>query len=92
MGELYCLFLPYILAFLNCRNIKISLSRYLLMLTLPLVGSLSMASLNVWNIEQGISELNDELKASFGSFIDWDNSVYVISTNNQVGSSIDNFD
>jgi hypothetical protein len=57
------------------------------MLILPFVASLSVASLNVWNIAQSTIELNDELKASFGSFIDWDNSVYVISTNNQVGSS-----
>jgi hypothetical protein len=63
------------------------LGRYLLILIIPFVGALCVASLNAWNIAQSTIGLNDELKTSFGSFIDWDNSVYVISTNNQVGFS-----
>jgi hypothetical protein len=61
---------------------KISLAKYLLMLIAPLIAALIIVVVFIFlNIRVPI---NEDLKASLNGYIDWDNSIYVISKNNDV--------
>jgi hypothetical protein len=55
-----------------------------MMLIVPFIASLIVVIFYAFNFGETI-ELNDELSASFNGYIDWDNSIYMISMSNQVG-------
>jgi hypothetical protein len=67
------------------RNMKVSLARYLLMLTVPLVGSLIAAIFYAFGGTTTETIVIDELlKASLNDYIDWEKSIYIIGPNNEV--------
>jgi hypothetical protein len=67
----------------NFRDIKISLCRYLWMLTLPFIASLCIVISFALNYIEN-KDANDELKASLNGYIDWQNAIYIIGPSHDV--------
>jgi hypothetical protein len=54
-----------------------------MMLTLPFMISVIICIYYAFNFAEPMA-LNVELEASLEDYADWDNSIYIISTNNEV--------
>jgi hypothetical protein len=54
------------------------------MLAVPLIVSLITACFKAFGGIRATMLISDEIKASLNGLIDWDNSIYIIGTNNEV--------